>query len=101
MAKKSMVEKERKRRRLAERHAARRAALRDRVRDPKATPEERIAATLRLAAMPRNGAKVRLRNRCELTGRPRGYYRKFSISRIALRELASSGLIPGVTKASW
>ena len=101
MAKKSMVERERKRRRLVERHAVRRAALRDRVRDPNATPEDRIAATLKLAGMPRNGARVRLRNRCELTGRPRGYYRKFRISRIALRELASSGLIPGVVKASW
>ena len=101
MAKKSMVERERKRRQLVERHAVRRAALRGRVRDPNATPEDRIAATLKLATMPRNGAKVRLRNRCELTGRPRGYYRKFRISRIALRELASSGLIPGVIKASW
>ena len=101
MAKKSMVERERKRRRLVERHAVRRAALRGQVRDPNAAPEDRIAATLKLATLPRNGSKVRLRNRCELTGRPRGYYRKFRISRIALRELASSGLIPGVIKASW
>ncbi len=101
MAKVSMVERDKKRRQLAARYAKRRAALRAEVRDPSLAPDERFAASLKLAAMPRNGAKVRLRNRCELSGRPRGYYRKFRLSRIALRELASRGQVPGVVKASW
>ena len=101
MAKVSMVERDKKRRRLAAQHAKRRAALRAAVRDASLAPDERFAASLRLAAMPRNGAKVRLRNRCEVSGRPRGYYRKFRLSRIALRDLASRGQVPGVVKASW
>ena len=101
MAKVSMVERDRKRRRLAAQHAKRRAALRAQVRDRSLAPDERFAASLKLAAMPRNGARVRLRNRCEVSGRPRGYYRKFRLSRIALRELASRGQVPGVVKASW
>ncbi|MCY4500651.1 MAG: 30S ribosomal protein S14 [Alphaproteobacteria bacterium] len=101
MAKVSMVERDKKRRQLAARYAKRRAALRAEVRDASLAPDERFAASLKLAAMPRNGAKVRLRNRCELSGRPRGYYRKFRLSRIALRELASRGQVPGVVKASW
>jgi len=75
--------------------------LRAEVRDTSLAPDERFAASLKLAALPRNGAKVRLRNRCEVSGRPRGYYRKFRLSRIALRELASRGQVPGVVKASW
>ena len=101
MAKVSMVERDKKRRRLVAQYSNRRAALRAAVRDASLAPDERFAASLRLAAMPRNGAKVRLRNRCEVSGRPRGYYRKFRLSRIALRELASRGQVPGVVKASW
>ncbi len=101
MAKVSMVERDKKRRRLVAQYAKRRAALRAEVRDSSLAPDERFVASLKLAAMPRNGAKVRLRNRCEVSGRPRGYYRKFRLSRIALRELASRGQVPGVVKASW
>ncbi|MYE00571.1 MAG: 30S ribosomal protein S14 [Alphaproteobacteria bacterium] len=101
MAKVSMVERDKKRRRLVAQYSNRRAALRAAVRDASLAPDERFAASLKLAAMPRNGAKVRLRNRCEVSGRPRGYYRKFRLSRIALRELASRGQVPGVVKASW
>ncbi len=101
MAKVSMVERDKKRRRLVTQYAKRRAALRAEVRDASLAPDERFAASLKLAAMPRNGARVRLRNRCEMSGRPRGYYRKFRLSRIALRELASRGQVPGVVKASW
>ena len=71
------------------------------IKDRDADPEERFDATLTLAALPRNGAKTRLRNRCGLTGRPRGYYRKFGLSRIAVRELGSIGQIPGLVKSSW
>ncbi|MCY4229533.1 MAG: 30S ribosomal protein S14 [Alphaproteobacteria bacterium] len=101
MAKISMVERDKKRRRLVAQYAKRRAALRAQMRDASLAPDERFAASLKLAAMPRNAAKVRLRNRCEVSGRPRGYYRKFRLSRIALRELASRGQVPGVVKASW
>jgi small subunit ribosomal protein S14 len=101
MAKKSAIEKNQHRRRLVERYAARRAALRAVARDRKREPEERFEATLALAALPRNSARNRLRNRCALTGRPRGYHRKFGLSRIALRDLGSAGQIPGLVKASW
>ena len=101
MAKKSAVEKNNRRRKLVARDEAKRAALKAIARDTDLPPEERFKAQLRLAKLPRNGSKVRVRNRCELSGRPRGYYRKFKLSRIALRELASSGELPGVTKASW
>ena len=84
-----------------QRHAAKRAELKKVVMDRSREPEERFEATLKLAAMPRNGARVRIRNRCMITGRPRAYYRKFGLSRIALRELASEGQVPGVVKASW
>jgi small subunit ribosomal protein S14 len=80
---------------------ARRSTLREIARDRSKPMEERFAATLKLAAMPRNGSAVRIRNRCEITGRPRGYYRKLKMSRIALRELGSKGLIPGLLKSSW
>jgi small subunit ribosomal protein S14 len=101
MAKKSAIEKNQHRRRLVEQYAAKRAALRAVARDRKRAPEERFEATLALAALPRNGARNRLRNRCSLTGRPRGYHRKFGLSRIALRDLGSAGQIPGLVKASW
>ena len=101
MAKKSMVEKDKRRRKMVDRFAARRAALRAVVKDKEREPEERFEATLQLAELPRNSAKVRTRNRCAMTGRPRAYYRKFGMSRIALRELGSTGQIPGLVKASW
>ena len=101
MAKKSAIEKNLRRARLVQRHAAKRHRLSAQARDESLTPEERFAARLKLAELPRNGAKVRVRNRCELSGRPRGYYRKFGLSRIALRDLASAGQIPGMTKSSW
>ena len=101
MAKKSSIEKNNRRRKLAERQSAKRAELRAILRDRSRPAEERFAAVLKLAQMPRNGAKGRVRNRCGLTGRARGYYRKFGLSRIKLRELAATGQIPGVVKASW
>lgn len=101
MAKKSAVEKNKNRQKLVDRYAERRATLRSIIKDRDADPEERFEATLTLAALPRNSAKVRLRNRCGLTGRPRGYYRKFGLSRIAVRELGSIGQIPGLVKSSW
>jgi small subunit ribosomal protein S14 len=101
MAKTSAIERDKKRRRLAKRYAAKRERLRGVASDGSLPMEERFAARLKLAEMPRNSSAVRVRNRCELSGRPRGYYRKFKLSRIALRELASRGLIPGMVKSSW
>lgn len=101
MAKKSAIEKNEKRKRLVKRYAAKRAALLEIANDRDRPMEERFQARLRLAALPRNSAKVRIRNRCGVTGRPRGYHRKFNMSRVSLRELASDGLIPGVVKSSW
>ncbi|WP_159998204.1 30S ribosomal protein S14 [Roseomonas sp. 18066] len=101
MAKTSAVEKNQRRERLSKLHKAKRAALKAVVMDRELPVEERFDATLKLAQLPRNGAKVRVRLRCELTGRPRGNYRKFKLSRNALRDLASSGQIPGLVKASW
>lgn len=101
MAKKSSVETNNRRRTLVDRHKTRRADLKQVIMDREKDPEERFEATLALARLPRNGSKTRVRNRCSLTGRPRAYYRKFGMSRIALRDLASEGQIPGVTKASW
>ena len=101
MAKKSVVERNKKRERLATRFAARRERLKASARDLALTPEERFNARLKLAKLPRNGAPVRLRNRCQISGRPRGVYRKFRMSRIALRDLASRGQIPGMVKSSW
>ena len=101
MAKKSSVEKNEHRKQLAARFRTRRAELKKVIMEKERDPEERFEATLKLAQMPRNSARVRVRNRCSLTGRPRAYYRKFGLSRIALRELASEGQIPGVVKASW
>lgn len=101
MAKRSAVERDRKRRRLAKRYAARRAALKATANDESKSMEERFAARIALAALPRNGAPSRVRNRCAVSGRPRGYYRKLRMSRIALRELASDGQVPGMVKSSW
>ena len=101
MAKKSAIEKNTRRGKLAKRNAGTRARLKAIAIDRDAPPEERFAAQLKLARLPRNGSPTRVRNRCALTGRPRGYYRKFKMSRIALRELASAGQIPGMVKSSW
>jgi len=101
MAKKSSIEKNNRRKQLAKRFAAKRARLKSVANDRNAAQEERFAARLKLAELPRNSAPSRIRNRCELTGRPRGTYRKFRLSRIALRDLASNGQIPGMVKASW
>lgn len=101
MAKTSMVERDKKRRRLSKKYASRRAALKLKAGDKSLPAEERFAARLKLAELPRNSSKVRIHNRCEVTGRPRGYYRKLKMSRIALREYSSMGLIPGMVKSSW
>jgi small subunit ribosomal protein S14 len=101
MAKKSAIYRDKKRRKMAQKHAARRARLKAIARDRSLPPEERFQAYLKLAELPRNSAPSRIRNRCQLSGRPRGYYRKFKISRIALRDLASVGQVPGVVKSSW
>ena len=101
MAKTSSIEKNKRRARLAKRYAGRRAKLKKIAMDKTVSMEERFAATLKLAELPRNSAKVRVRNRCEVTGRPRAYYRKVKMSRIALRDLGSKGLIPGLVKSSW
>jgi len=101
MAKKSSIETNKKRAGMAQRYAAKRQRLKAKVRDTSLPPEERFQATLDLAKLPRNSAPSRVVNRCELTGRPRAYYRKFRLSRIALRELASVGQIPGMVKSSW
>ena len=101
MAKKSSIEKNNRRRKLAKKYSGRRARLKALARDRSKPMEERFAATLKLAELPRNSAKERVRNRCEMTGRPRGYYRKHKLSRIALRDLGSKGLIPGLLKSSW
>lgn len=101
MARKAMIEKEKRRKKLADRHRAKRTALRKASRDISLSEEERISASIKLQKLPRNSADVRGRNRCQLTGRPRGFLRKFKLSRIAFRELALRGMIPGVTKSSW
>ena len=101
MAKTSSIEKNKRRARLAKLYAGRRSRLKAIARDKNLTMEERFAATLKLAELPRNSAKLRIRNRCEVTGRPRAYYRKLKMSRIALRELGSKGVIPGLVKSSW
>ncbi|MBV8616598.1 MAG: 30S ribosomal protein S14 [Acetobacteraceae bacterium] len=101
MAKTSQVNRNKMRARMAARDKAKRAELKSIVMDRTLPIEDRFNATLKLAELPRNGAQVRVRLRCELTGRPRGNYRKFNLSRIALRDLASSGQIPGMVKASW
>ena len=101
MAKTSMVERNNKRRRLASKYKVRRTRLKAIAADRNLPAEERFAARLKLAELPRNSSPTRIRNRCDLTGRPRGYYRKLRLSRIALRDFASNGQIPGMTKSSW
>jgi small subunit ribosomal protein S14 len=101
MAKTSSIERNKKRERLAKQYAARREKLRKAALDESLPLEERFAARLKLAQLPRNSSATRIRNRCELTGRPRAFYRKLKLSRIALRDLASKGQIPGMIKSSW
>ncbi|MDD9909731.1 MAG: 30S ribosomal protein S14 [Ahrensia sp.] len=101
MAKVSAIENNEKRRKLVKRDANKRAALKEIISNRELPIEERFKAQLKLAEMPRNGAKNRVRNRCSVSGRPRGNYRKLGISRVALRELGSKGLIPGLVKSSW
>lgn len=101
MAKKSAIAKNEKRRRQVANQASKRAALKAIATDRSVSPEERFQANLKLAQLPRDGSKIRVRNRCALTGRPRAFYRKFKLSRIALRDLASIGQVPGVVKSSW
>ena len=101
MAKMSAVEKNKKRIRLVKKYEMKRKKLKKMVMDKKLNLNERFEAALKLAKLPKNSARNRVRNRCEITGRPHGYYRKLKMSRIALRELASMGKIPGMTKSSW
>ncbi len=101
MAKKSAVNRDLKRRKMAKSLENKRAALKAIISDKSVSVEERFAAVLSLAELPRNSAKIRQRNRCALTGRPRSFHRKFKLSRIAIRDLASRGELPGVTKSSW
>ena len=101
MAKKAMIEREKKRERLVAQYAARREALKAVANDEAQPREERFKARLKLAKLPRNSSPTRLHNRCQLTGRPRAYYRKLRINRIALRDLGSAGQIPGMVKSSW
>ena len=101
MAKTSSIEKNKKRVALSKQYAEKRAALKKLSKDQDVSMEERFKAQLKLAELPRNSAKVRIRNRCEVSGRPRGYYRKLKMSRIALRQLGNLGQIPGLVKSSW
>lgn len=101
MAKTGMIERNNKRKRLSARDASKRNALKEIACDRSLPMEERFAARLKLASLPRNGSKTRVRNRCEVTGRPRAFYRKLQMSRIALRELGNQGMIPGLVKSSW
>lgn len=101
MAKKSMIAREQKRQELVEKYAAKRAALKEIADNEELSMEERFKARLKLAKLPRNSSATRLHNRCKVTGRPKAYYRKLQMSRIALRDLASNGQIPGMVKSSW
>ena len=101
MAKKSMIARDVKRSRIAEKYAARREELKKKIKDPNLGDEDRYMATLALQKLPRDASPVRQRNRCALTGRSRGYYRKFHLSRMKLRELMMNGEVPGIVKASW
>lgn len=101
MAKVSSIEKNKRRQRMSKQFAGKRAELKAVIMNKETSPEDRFFAQSKLAKLPRNGAENRVRNRCELTGRPRGFYRKMRISRIALRDLAGFGQLPGVTKSSW
>ena len=101
MAKKSVIERNKKRQRLADKYANKRAALKVIAKDEAASPVDRFYAWLKLAGLPRNSSKTRVKLRCDVSGRGRGNYRKFRLSRIALRELASQGQVPGMVKSSW
>ena len=101
MAKTSSINKNKRREKMAKQYAGKRAKLKAMAVDDKLTPEDRFGARLKLAELPRNSSPTRIRNRCDLTGRPRGYYRKLRMSRIALRDLAGQGQIPGMIKSSW
>ena len=101
MAKTSQINRNKKRERMVAQYAARRAALKAKAEDMSVPAEERFNARLRLAKLPRNSSKVRIHHRCEFSGRSKGFYRKVKLSRIALRDLANFGQIPGMTKASW
>ncbi len=101
MAKTSSIERNKKRERMTKSYAKKRQALKDIVKNRELSIEDRFAATLKLASLPRNSSRTRIHNRCALTGRPRAYYRKFKLCRIKLRDLASQGQIPGCVKSSW
>lgn len=101
MAKKGTIQTNLNREKMVKKYANKRKALKDIVMNKKSSMEDRFAAQLVLAKLPRNSARIRVRNRCAITGRPRGFYRKFKLSRIMLREMAGFGLLPGVKKASW
>ena len=101
MAKTSMVERERRRAKIVKRYAVQRAQLKELIRSPRTSQEERAAAQMKLQSMPRDASPARQRNRCAITGRSRGVYRKFGLSRVKIREVANRGEIPGLTKASW
>ncbi|MCP1728518.1 small subunit ribosomal protein S14 [Natronospira proteinivora] len=101
MAKKSMVERERKRAKMVAQYAAKRAELKRIIKDPSSSEDDREIAVEKLASLPRNSSPVRVRNRCRITGRPNGYYRRFGLGRTKLREAAMRGDIPGLTKSSW
>jgi len=101
MAKKCSVERNEKRKRMAKEFGPRREKLKAIIMDKTTTPEARFDAVMKLARLPKNSAKIRIRNRCEMTGRPRGYHRKFGLCRNMLRDLATSGGLPGVIKSSW
>lgn len=101
MAKVSATEKNNRRRRMNKQYAKKRAELKAIIKNRELPIEERFTAQMKLNELPRNSSKVRIRNRCELTGRPRGYYRKFALSRVSLRELGNFGEIPGLVKSSW
>ncbi len=101
MAKKAMIEREKKRQKMVDQYAKKRAALKAIINDQDKPMEDRFRASLKLAELPRNSSATRLHNRCQLTGRPHAYYRKLKVSRIALRDLGSAGQLPGVVKSSW
>jgi small subunit ribosomal protein S14 len=101
MAKTNMVEREKRRAKIVKKYAGKRAQLKEIIRAPKSTPEQRLAAHAALAAQPRDASASRQRNRCAITGRSRGVYRKFGLSRVKIREVAMRGEIPGLGKASW
>jgi small subunit ribosomal protein S14 len=101
MAKRNMIEREKRRAKIVKKYAQRRAELKELIRSPKTSPEERAAAQARLQAQPRDASASRQRKRCQITGRSRGVYRKFGLSRVKIREVAVRGEIPGLSKASW